>query len=117
MWQCQDQELVFGEFDEIGKVEMVFVFFDLCDVVVVFVLGEELVELVIGGVIVGIDENVGCVVDEDDVGVDQEFWFVYYCVIVEFFVGLYYVGQCVVIGNVDCGDVEFVCLMYIGVWI
>ena len=114
MRERQHQKLAFGEFKEIIERQMAFALFDPRDVVAALAAGEQLAEPAVSGAVARIDQNVRRAVDEDEARPDQKLWLALDLGIIEFLVSAHHAGQRVVVGDADCGNVEFAGLMDVG---
>ena len=111
MRQGQDQELAFGEVEQVIQLEMAFALFGIF---AALAAGEELAQSAVGGAVARIDQNVRRRIHEDDARSDQKFWRALDLGVFQFLVGAHHAGERVVIGNADGGKTEFARLVHIG---
>src|SRR5262245_15725017 len=114
MRQRENEELAFGEIDEIGELQMALTLPDPLDIVAALAAGEQLAEPTIGGAVARIGQDVRRAVDEDKARADQKLRLELDRGIAELAMGAHHAGQRVVVGNPDDGNLQAACFMHIG---
>src|SRR6185437_7713219 len=68
VWQCQNQKLSFGKFEEIVELEMAFALFDPVDISAALAAGQQLAQPSVSRAVARIDQDIRRAVDEDEAG-------------------------------------------------